>query len=135
MISLLRGTMACGLILILSGVVWSGELIVDQKNPRANDKNPGTLAAPLKTIQAAVDKVHQGDTIWVKAGHYEEPVLITRPGAEGQPITLSAWKDDRVQIGGRPRPLPVQGEWKPIPGSKSWQIKLDQDVPDDSRCS
>ena len=131
MISLLRGIMTCGLILALTGVAWSGELIVDQKNPRADDKNPGTPAAPFKTIQAAVDKAQPGDTIWVKAGNYEEPVLITRSGTERQPITLSAWKDDRVQLGCRPRPLPVQGEWKPIQGSKSWQIKLDRDVPDD----
>ena len=40
-------------------------------------------------------------------------------------------KDDRVRIGYQPRPLPVQGDWKPIPGSKSWQIRLTRDVPED----
>ena len=65
MMNLLRGTMACGLILALAGVAWSGELIVDQKHPEASDKNPGTEAKPFKTIQAAVDKVQPGDTIWV----------------------------------------------------------------------
>ena len=131
MISLLRGIIVCGLILALTGVARPGELFVDQKNPRADDKNPGTQASPFKTIQAAVEKVHAGDTIWVKAGNYEEPVLITRSGTERQPITLTRWKDDRVQLGGKPRPLPIQGEWKPIEGSKSWQIKLSRDVPDD----
>ena len=36
-----------------------------------------------------------------------------------------------MRIGYQPRPLPVEGEWLPIPGSKSWQIKLTQDMPKD----
>ena len=85
-----------------------------------------------------VDAAQPGDTIWVKAGDYEEPVEIEKAGAEDRgagaadkSITLSAWKDDRVRIGYQPRPLPVEGEWLPIPGSKSWQIKLTQDMPKD----
>ena len=50
----------------LTGVAWSGELVVDQKNPRADDKNPGTPAAPLKTIQAALDKARPGDAVQVR---------------------------------------------------------------------
>jgi hypothetical protein len=118
-------------LLACSGVAWSGELIVDQKNPRADDKNAGTQAAPFKTIQAAVDKAQPGDTIWVREGNYEDPVMLNKSATASKPIVLSAWKDDRVQIGYLPRPLPVQGDWQPIPGSKSWQIKLNRDVPQD----
>ena len=125
--------------LALTAMPASGrEYFVDQKNPAAADKNPGTQTAPFKTIQAAVDKVQPGDTIWVKAGDYEEPVEIKkageedrRAGAADKAITISAWKDDRVRVGCQPRPLPVEGEWMPIPGSKSWQIKLTQDMPKD----
>ena len=31
-----------------------------------------------------------------------------------------------MRIGYVPRPLPIEGKWQPIPGSKSWQIKLDR---------
>jgi hypothetical protein len=61
----------------LAGVAWPAELFVDQKHPEASDKNAGTEAKPFKTTQAAVDKVQAGDTIWVKAGDYEDKVKRT----------------------------------------------------------
>jgi hypothetical protein len=116
----------------------AAELFVAQKDPAATDKNLGTEAAPFKTIQAAVDKVQAGDTIWVKAGLYQEPVYINKSGHHGRLITLSAWKDDRVRIGFPPEPLPMEGKWEPIPGgkpngapSRSFQVKLAKDLPDD----
>src|ERR1035441_7945426 len=120
---MLRALIAC-LTLSLSTAAWSAEYFVDQKAPTAADKNPGTEALPLKTIQAAVDIVKPGDTIWVKAGRYEEPVHINKTAEYNAPIMLSAWKDDRVCIGFQPRPLPTQGKWQPVPGSKCYAIKL-----------
>jgi hypothetical protein len=127
--------------LVMMGItVSAGELYVDQKHSEADDKNPGTEAKPFKTIPAGVNAAQPGDTIWIKAGNYEEPVDIRKPGLPNAPITISAWKDDRVQIGYRPRLLPVaadpsansgSGGWQPIAGSKSWQIKLTNDVPED----
>ena len=57
------------------------EFVVDQGHAHASDLNPGAVEKPFKTIQAAVDKVQPGDTIWVKAGQYEEPVEIRTSGA------------------------------------------------------
>ena len=122
-------SMFCGSL--LASYAMAAELYVDQNNPAAADKNPGTEAKPFKTIQAGVDAAKPGDTIWVKAGLYQEPVHITKSGRPGEPITLSAWKDDRVRIGFPPEPLPVQGTWQAIPGSKSFQIKLAKDLPED----
>ncbi len=68
-------------VLVLAGVAWSGELIVDQKNDKADDKNPGTPAAPFKTIQAALDKAQAGDSVEVRAGVYHEAVKFKRGGA------------------------------------------------------
>ena len=131
MIVNLRTSVMVFVLASLTGVAWSSDLYVAQKDPAADDKNPGTEAKPFKTIQAGADKAQPGDTIWVKAGLYQEPVHITKSGRVGVPITLSAWKEDRVRLGFPPEPLPVEGKWEPVPGSKSFQIKLAKDVPDD----
>jgi parallel beta-helix repeat protein len=130
MINLLRGMMGCGLILVLAGVAWSGELIVDQKNPRADDKNAGTLAAPFKTIQAALDKAQPGDTVQVRGGAYHESVKFNHSGNSGGAawddpenakwITLEAYKNDHVMLDGS---LPVSAEdWKLVEGRTNTYI-------------
>ena len=97
-------------VLAMSGVARSGDLIVDQKNPRADDKNPGTLAASFKTIQAALDKAQPGDTVLVRAGVYRENPAFPRSGNVNgaawddlqnvQWITLEAYKDERAVLDG-----------------------------------
>ena len=119
------------MIFTLTGAAWSAELFVDQSNPKADDKNAGTEALPFKTIQPAANAAQPGDTIWVKAGIYDEGLVIDKSGKIDRPITLSAWKDDRVRLGSNVRPLPTEGKWVPIPGSKSWQVKLTGQMPED----
>jgi hypothetical protein len=131
MLANVKVCLAVFVIHALAGLVWAADVFVDQKNPAANEKNPGTEVTPFKTIQTAVDSARPGDTIWVKQGDYEEQVWIRNSGTMDRPITLSAWKDDRVRIGYPPRTLPVEGKWRPAQGSKSFQIKLTQDMPDD----
>jgi hypothetical protein len=116
---------------IFASLTQANELFVAQKDPAASDKNPGTEAKPLATIQAGVDKAQVGDTIFVKQGDYEEMIEIRKSGDTYRPTVLTAWKNDRVRVGYRPRPLPVAGKWEPVPGSKSWKVQLTKDVPDD----
>jgi len=106
------------------------EMVVDQKSPQADDGNPGTEELPLKTIQPAVDAANPGDTIWVKAGTYDQPINITRSGTINAPIVLSAWQDDRVRIGSDPKDLPPADQWRPLPDSRSWQVQLPEGTPD-----
>ena len=101
-------------ILSMAGAAWSADLYVVQKDPAASDKNSGTEAKPLKTIQAAVDKVQAGDTIWVKTGIYEEEILPRSSGRADAPITLSAWEDDRVCLGSILHDVPPAAAWKPV---------------------
>lgn len=61
-------------ILSLAGAAWSADLYVAQKDPKADDKNPGTEAMPFKTIQPATDAARVGDTVYVKAGVYSDRV-------------------------------------------------------------
>ena len=53
-------------LLACPGISRAGDIFVDQTNPKANDKNTGTMAAPLKTIQAALDKAQPGDSVEVR---------------------------------------------------------------------
>ena len=45
-----------------------------------NDSNPGTQAAPWRTIQHAADTVRAGSTVYVRGGVYEELVSINASG-------------------------------------------------------
>jgi len=108
----------------------AAQVFVDQRHPQADDKNPGTEALPFRSIQPAVDAANPGDTIWIKAGIYDEPINITRSGTINAPIVLSAWQDDRVRIGSTLKDLPPGEQWRPITDSKSWQVTLPAGTPD-----
>src|SRR3954470_6915046 len=45
-----------------------------------NDSNPGTQAAPWRTIQHAADSARAGSTVYVRGGVYEELVSINGSG-------------------------------------------------------
>lgn len=73
-----------------------------QVSPSGRDGAPGEAAAPLLSIQEAVDRAGPGDTIVLQPGIYTEPVLFDHGGVEGKPITLRAaerWK--AILDGGR----------------------------------
>lgn len=53
-----------------------------------DDAAAGTEAEPMATIQAAVDRVRPGHTVWVSAGTYDG-FRVTRSGEPDRPITLS----------------------------------------------
>src|SRR5512147_1449115 len=66
-----------------------------------NDSNPGTAAAPLRTIQRAADLAQPGDTITVHAGVYRERINPPRGGtSDKQRITYQAAKGEKVEIKG-----------------------------------
>jgi hypothetical protein len=44
--------------------------------PSGSDQNPGTPAAPFATIQHAVDTVHAGGTVLLRAGVYAQRVML-----------------------------------------------------------
>src|SRR5687768_8462276 len=55
-----------------------------------DDGNAGTVTAPLKTIQKAVDLAQPGDTIHLRGGTYapKTNVQILKNGTQSAPITL-----------------------------------------------
>ncbi|HNQ06957.1 MAG TPA: DUF1565 domain-containing protein [Tetrasphaera sp.] len=62
------------------------------------DTNPGTAAAPLKTIQAAINKATPGTTIRVHKGTYSQQLIIRKSGKPGLPITITSAGDGEVIV-------------------------------------
>ena len=127
---------AATMLLALSaclGVARAGDIFVDQANPQADDKNAGTLKAPLKTIQAGLDKAKAGDAVRVRGGVYHEAVAIKRSGshfravyweywADPDPdyITLEAYNDEHVVLDGS-ETIPA-GKWELVAGRKNTYV-------------
>jgi len=73
----------------------TGEARAWHVDPGGREGAAGTAGAPLRTIQAAVDRARPGDTILLHPGLYTESVRIDHGGVAGRPITLRAterWK-------------------------------------------
>lgn len=67
---------------------------------KGNDANPGTLAAPWKTIQKAADTLQPGDTVFVRRGTYKGLVTINVSGVPGAPITFTNYANEKPVIDG-----------------------------------
>ena len=66
-----------------------------------SDSNSGaTTSAALKTIQKAVNLAQPGDTIVVRAGTYNENVVIGTTGTAASPITMTNYSGETVTLNG-----------------------------------
>jgi hypothetical protein len=59
-------------------------------SPTGNDGNPGTAAAPWRTISKAAGTLTAGSTVIVKAGTYYESLVPTHSGTAGNLITFKS---------------------------------------------
>ena len=84
-----------------------------------SDRNQGDKEAPLKTIQAAAERVLPGDRVIVHAGVYREWVHPERSGTEKQPIVFQAAPGEQVEIKGSEI---IKG-WQHIDRG-TWMVKI-----------
>ena len=64
-----------------------------------DDSNPGTLAAPWRTIQHAADIARAGSTVYVRGGIYEEVVNVQASGnASDGFITFRSYPDETAVL-------------------------------------
>jgi parallel beta-helix repeat protein len=66
-------------------------------SPSGSDSNPGTLAAPYKTIGKAAAVVAPGDTVYLRAGSYGGEGQVTyfsRAGSAGKPVAWARYPGD-----------------------------------------
>jgi hypothetical protein len=76
--------------------VATAALYVD---PRGSDTDDGTAAAPLATIQAALDKATPGTVINLAPGVYRETLATVRDGAPAAPITIKGPESGKDRAG------------------------------------
>ena len=73
-----------------------------------SDSNPGTLAAPWRTVQKAFNTLQPGQRALVRAGTYAESLDMARAGTAAAPITVENYPGERPIVnGGGQRPLEV----------------------------
>ncbi|GAB2909790.1 right-handed parallel beta-helix repeat-containing protein [Streptomyces heilongjiangensis] len=92
-----------------------------------NDSNAGTLAAPLKTIQRAVDLAEAGTTIRVRGGTYAPStnIRLLKSGTASQPITLRSHNDERVIIDGENMPYTPGAVGSSIPRADRGAVHIE----------
>jgi hypothetical protein len=66
--------------------------------PTGSDRNPGTIKRPWKTIQRALNSLRPGQTGVVRAGTYEENLVMRRAGTPNRPITIRNYPGERPVI-------------------------------------
>ncbi len=74
-----------------------------------DDSNPGTESQPWRTIQHAAETIVAGDTVYVKAGTYQERVTPQNSGSAGNYIIYAVYPGDTVAIDGNGVSVPEWG--------------------------
>ena len=100
--------------------LWATEYYVAQQDTKASDENPGTEAAPWKTIGRSLKGLKAGDTVFIKKGVYREQMLLNPKGRENFPsvpsglsyqqmTSFAAFPGDEVVVKGS---VVLEGTWK-----------------------
>ena len=70
-------------------------------SPAGSDTDGGTMPAPFRTIQHAVDMAAPGDTIYLRGGTYEEAVHLSHSGNADARLLLTGYAGETVILDGR----------------------------------
>jgi hypothetical protein len=65
-----------------------------------DDSNSGTKKSPFKSLKRATEDAKSDDTIYIRAGVYPIGNKIKISGRESQPITIRAYRDEKVVFQG-----------------------------------
>jgi len=68
--------------------------------PDGDDAGPGTVGAPWRTLAHAATRPAPGDTVWIHAGTYAEPLRPQTSGTAAAPITYAAAPGETVVLDG-----------------------------------
>jgi hypothetical protein len=109
-----RLLVAVACVMAALGQAGAREYYVSVAGPQADDGNPGTEAAPFKTLGKACEVVGPSDVVHIGAGTYRETLRPHRSGEVGEPIRFVATPGGRVVLSGAER---LNGTWELHQGS------------------
>jgi nitrous oxidase accessory protein NosD len=68
--------------------------------PDGNDANEGTIDEPYRTVKAGVGVLNPGDTLYLRAGTYQESLVNVIPGGQSwdNPVTIKAHSGETVTL-------------------------------------
>ena len=97
--NLMKSLIAC-IVLSLSQILAGRIIYVDQKHPQADDRNPGTEALALRTIDRAMALVRPGDRVCIKGSPSKDTpeAIYDRSGKDGLPIKTPGTSDNKIII-------------------------------------
>jgi parallel beta-helix repeat protein len=75
-------------------------------SPNGSDANPGTEGQPWRTVTKAANTLVAGETVFIRAGTYNEQVVPLNSGNSGNYITYAAYPGETVTIDGSGITLP-----------------------------
>jgi hypothetical protein len=73
-----------------------------------NDANPGTLDKPFASINKGAGVLAPGDTLYIRAGTYNQTVYIGNSGADSASITIASYPGEWAVIDGQDT---IPGYW------------------------
>lgn len=98
---------------------------------RGDDEHEGTQAAPLQSVQVAINRATPGTTIVLRGGVYFERLTIAARGSAEKPITLRSWPGEAAIIDGSLREFSESPEsaWQPAKGGASGEFRSVHAIP------
>ncbi|HEY9826253.1 MAG TPA: right-handed parallel beta-helix repeat-containing protein, partial [Stenomitos sp.] len=94
-------------------------------SPTGDDGNPGTIAAPLRSIQTAIDRVgNQGGTVWLRGGIYElyQQIWVGTIATATRRLIIKAYPGEKPILDGThvtgtyPQMLSIGGQYIDVEG-------------------
>jgi hypothetical protein len=110
-------------------------------SPSGNDRNPGTLNRPWRTLGNALHRIYIGQVLFVRGGEYHENIdhIRLHAGSAGRPITVLAypgespvlvgsvslrrpayWLIDNIDVTGDPTEQPAPSFMVKVIGGHNW---------------
>lgn len=84
-------------VVTVASTAPTNAFVVAKDAVNASDSNPGTEAAPWKTLAKAANTARAGQTVLVKAGVYNETLKPAASGTAGNLITFKAYPGDECK--------------------------------------
>ena len=93
-----------------------------------DDLGTGTLDAPFRSIQFGINQLKQGDTLLIRAGRYEESIIISSLDSSinsaTQTTQIKNYKNEKVIIDGT---TALKTKWK-LYNNKIYSTKIQKDI-------